>query len=221
MSSSQERKHIWSFIAAPQAARRAVHILPLLLMLTLAAKCPGAKSSPAGAAGSGGAVATRADSAEQVIYGAKMMLADRGVARGSLVAKVTRVRDGGARLELAGVEFTFLDSLGVPAGVLKSLDGTYAVRTSRREARGKASIVRNDGRRLEAERIVYDHARSTITTDSAYVFSESNGARPVTGTRFESDARLRRLARPPARPAGRPASAPSSRPAARPQAAAR
>lgn len=208
--------------AASRYARRAVHMVPFLVLLTIAAKCPGTKAAaPAGAGTRTGANTTRADSAEQVIYGAKMVLADRGVARGSLLAKVTRVREGGARLDLTGVEFSFLDSLGVAVGVLKALEGTYTVKTSRLEARGKASIVRNDGRRLEAERIVYDHARSTITTDSAYVFSEANGARPVTGTRFESDARLRRLARPPARPAIRPASAPSSRPAARAPAAGR
>lgn len=212
MSSSQERRHVRLRREAPRGARRIVHIVPLLVLLTVAAKCPGSKPAAPAAAGARGATNTqRADSAEQVIYGGRMVLADRGMARGSLVAKVTRVRERGARLDLTGVEFTFFDSLGVAAGALKALEGTYSVKTSQLEARGKASVVRNDGRRLEAERIVYDHARSTITTDSAYVFSEANGARPVTGTRFESDARLRRLPRPPARPAARNAARPATR----------
>ena len=49
-------------------------------------------------------------------------------------------------------------------------------------------IVREDGKRLTSQSLVYDQVRNQVFTDSAFVLNEP--ARQFTGLGFESDPRL-------------------------------
>lgn len=164
-----------------------------MLLLLTAAKCPGGRT----ASDAKGPAAARGDSAQQVVYGARVLLADQNVSKGLLTAATARIFAGGTRLELQGVSFTFHDSAGLKTGTLSGQAGTYLVKAGQLDVRGKASIVREDGRRLESEHIRYDLARSTISAGGAFVYSDGAGAPRVTGATFESDARLRRAPRRP------------------------
>ncbi len=167
-------------------------ITPVIgMFVLLAAACPGAGAAKTAKP----PVGARGDSAQQVIYGARIIVSQQNVAKGLLTAATARVYSGGTRLELQGVSFTFYDTAGVKAGTLTGQSGSYSVTASRLDVSGKAAVVREDGRRLESEHIVYDHARSTISADGAFVYSDAPGAPRVTGTGFESDARLRRAPR--------------------------
>lgn len=172
--------------------RALTHVAGILLLLT-AAKCPGGRAAPDAKSMTG----ARGDSAQQVVYGARMLLAHQNVSKGLLTAANARLYAGGTRLELQGVTFTFHDSAGLKTGTLSGQSGTYAVKTGQLDVRGKASVVREDGRRLESEQIRYDLARSTLSADGAFVYSDGAGAPRVTGSTFESDARLRRAPRRP------------------------
>ncbi len=172
---------------------RALPLVVGMVAMLAAAQCPGARTG----SDAKRPAAARGDSAEQVVYGARMLLTQQNVSKGLLTATTAKVFAEGTRLELQGVVFTFYDTAGVKSGVLSGETGTYSTKTGQLNVRGKASVVRQDGRRLESEHILYDHARSTISADGAFVYSDGPGTPRVSGTTFESDARLRRASRRP------------------------
>lgn len=129
------------------------------------------------------------DSSEQVIFGLRVRLTDRSVAKGDLLSDTAYTYDSGNRLELRRVHVTFFDALGEEDGTLTAREGTYSKRLSRLEARGDVVIVRADGRRLESQQLVYDELRDQIFSDSAFVLNEPN-KRQITGIGFESDPQL-------------------------------
>jgi LPS export ABC transporter protein LptC len=160
--------------------------LPLVLVAALAARCPG-KPAPRRAK----APVTKPvipDSADQLIFGLRTIMQDRGVNRGVLLADSALVYEEGTRLELRRVHVTFHTGSGVKDGVLTSRQGTYNARLSRLEARGDVVIVREDGKRLTSPQLVYDQARNQVFSDSAFVLTEPR--RQLSGTGFESDPRL-------------------------------
>lgn len=159
--------------------------LPLLLAVAMGARCPGPAKSRR---------PTRAvkpvipDSADQLIFGLRTIMQDRGVNRGVLLADSALVYEEGTRLELLRVHVTFYTGSGVKDGVLTSRQGTYNARLSRLEARGDVVIVREDGKRLTSPQLVYDQARNQVFSDSAFVLTEPR--RQISGIGFESDPRL-------------------------------
>ncbi|MBU6366413.1 MAG: LPS export ABC transporter periplasmic protein LptC [Gemmatimonadetes bacterium] len=159
--------------------------LPLLLLVAVGARCPGgAKARKAPRA----AVPVIPDSADQLIFGLRTIMQDRGVNRGVLLADSALVYEEGTRLELLRVHVTFHTGSGVKDGVLTSRQGTYNARLSRLEARGDVVIVREDGKRLTSPQLVYDQARNQVFSDSAFVLTEPR--RQISGIGFESDPRL-------------------------------
>lgn len=128
------------------------------------------------------------DSAEQIIFGGRIFLTDQGVNKGVLLADTVLNYDQGTRMELRRVNVTFYTSLGMKDGVLSSKAGTYNSRLARLDARGDVVVVRNDGKRLTSQSLVYDQVRNQIFTDSAFVLNEPS--RQFTGIGFESDPRL-------------------------------
>ena len=183
---------------------RAIALTAGMFAMLTAAKCP--FRDDGSSANANRPIAARGDSAEQVVYGARVLLAQQNVSKGLLTATTARLYAGGSRLEMDGVVFTFYDTAGVKSGLLSGQSGTYLVKSGQLDVRGKASVVREDGRKLESEHIVFDHARSTISANGAFVYSDRPGAPRITGNLFESDARLRRAAR------SSPATSPKSTP---------
>jgi len=128
------------------------------------------------------------DSADQILFGFRALVTDKGVANGELLADTALVFDDGTRLELRRVNLTFFNKLGAHDGVMTARAGTYNIRLSRIEVRGDAIVTRDDGKRLASPMLVYDQVRNQFFTDSTFTFSEPK--RTLTGIGFESDPRL-------------------------------
>ncbi|MBX9856908.1 MAG: LPS export ABC transporter periplasmic protein LptC [Gemmatimonadaceae bacterium] len=161
-------------------------VASLVTVVTLgAAACPAknAKKAPPRAA-----KALLPDSAEQLGFGVSTILTDKGVNKGELLADTTFTYDDGTRLELRRVNLTFFTSLGMKDGVMTSREATYNARLSRIEARGDVVVVREDGKRLTTQQLVYDQVRNQFFTDSAFVLTEPK--REISGIGFESDPAL-------------------------------
>lgn len=161
-------------------------IAPLLIAFAVvAAKCPGRKPAGAPAVAKSSAIP---DSADQVAFGFRTILTNQGVANGLLLSDTAIVYEDGTRLELRRVNMTFYTSQGLKDGLMTSRTGSYSTRLSRLEATGDVIVVRNDGRRLASQQLVYDQARNQIFTDSAFVLTETS--RVFTGIGFESDPQM-------------------------------
>jgi LPS export ABC transporter protein LptC len=128
------------------------------------------------------------DSAEQVAFGMRTVLTNKGVATGVLLSDTALFYDQGGRIELRRVNTTFFSSTGARDGTLTSRTGNYNARLARLEARGDVVLIRLDGRRLETQQLVYDQARNEVFSDSAFVFTDKG--RQMTGVGFVSDPRL-------------------------------
>jgi LPS export ABC transporter protein LptC len=143
-------------------------------------------------------VVTTADSADQIIYGMRTILTDRGVQRAELLADTGYVFDENTRTELRVVTTTFFSKSGARDGVLTSKRGTFNTRANVMEARGNVVIVGVDGKRLTTPHVRFEQFRNLIIGDSAFVFVD--GERRVEGIGFESDpqmlsVKVRRLSR--------------------------
>lgn len=132
------------------------------------------------------------DSAEQVAFGIRVRLTDRSVAKGDLLADKSYSYDNMNRLELERLSVTFFNALGEEDGQLTAKEGTYNKRLNRLEARGDVVVIREDGRRLETQQLVYDELRNQIFSDSAFVLNEPP-KRQISGVGFESDPQLTKL----------------------------
>jgi hypothetical protein len=109
---------------------------------------------------------TGADSADQLLFGARSMLTYRGVSRGVLTADSAYVLDEGNRFDLRRVQVTFVDTAGVERGGITARAGMYHVPSARLELRGEVVMVSRNGRRTESETLVYDVARDRVVSDS-------------------------------------------------------
>lgn len=183
--------HIGPFAARVRGASwqrltgRAMMVMAGVVMLAGAA-CP--RKGKAKAKAPVAAKSLLPDSADQIAFGARVVLTDKGVSKGELLADTSFTYDDGTRLELRRINLTFYNSLGQKDGVMTSRAGTYNMRLSRIEARGDVVVVREDGKRLTSQQLVFDQVRNQFFTDSAFVLNEPN--KVFTGMGFESDPRL-------------------------------
>jgi hypothetical protein len=79
-----------------------------------------------------------ADSADQVMFGVKTVLTDRGLLRGELMADTAFFFDNNTRSELRGVQVTFYGSNGAKNAVLTSREGTYRTALNEMEDKQEA-----------------------------------------------------------------------------------
>ena len=135
-----------------------------------------------------GKVATTADSADQVMWGLKTILTDRGVARAELAADTAYWFDENTRAELRGVNTTFFGKDGTRDGVLTSRRGTFNSRANVMEARQNVVIIGADGRKLTSPMVRFEQFRNLIVSDSPFVMLE--GERRLEGVGFESDPQM-------------------------------
>jgi LPS export ABC transporter protein LptC len=125
-----------------------------------------------------------ADSSDQIIFGARALLTDRGLLRAELFGDTAYFFDDNTRIELRTVRTIFFTTEGAKNATLTSREGTY--RTSgTMEARGNVVVVSEDGRRLTTPQLRYDQARNEISSDSQFVLTEPG--RTVAGVGFVSD----------------------------------
>lgn len=135
--------------------------------------------------------ATLADSADQVMYGAKFNLTDQGVLHAQLLADTAYFFDDNTRVELLHVNSTFFTSVGVKNAVLTSHRGTYHTVSGLMEAFGDVAVNSEDGRRLQTPQLKYDQGRNEISSDSAFVLTEPS--RRLEGIGFRSDPNLQNI----------------------------
>jgi LPS export ABC transporter protein LptC len=135
-----------------------------------------------------GRVVTTADSADQIIYGMRTILTDRGVQRAELLADTGFVFDENTRTELRVVTTTFFSKSGARDGVLTAKRGTFNTRANVMEARQNVVIVGVDGKRLTSPHVRFEQYRNMIVSDSAFVLVD--GERRLEGVGFESDPQM-------------------------------
>jgi LPS export ABC transporter protein LptC len=132
-----------------------------------------------------------ADSADQIMYNARLVLTDQGVARANLEADTAYFFDDNTRVELEPVHTTFFTSTGLKNAVLTSDRGTYNSRTSAMIARKNVVVVSEDGRRLTTSELLYSQQLNQISSDSAFVLTEPN--RRLAGVGFRSDPDMKNI----------------------------
>lgn len=125
------------------------------------------------------------DSADQVMFGMRSLLTDRGLLRAELFADTAYFFDDNTRIELSNVHVTFFTTTGQKNADLDSEEGSYSTRSGMMEARENVVVVSVDGRRLTTEQLRYDQTKNQISSDSAFVLTEPG--RVLRGIGFVSD----------------------------------
>lgn len=172
--------------AAQTPTLRALRQLGALVtgaVLLMAAACPKKPAAMKRAQAS-----TMPDSADQMGFGMRHVLTNKGVSNGELLSDTSYLYEDGTRIEMRRVNLTFYTSQGVKDGVLTSKTGTYNSRLQRLEARGDVVVVREDGKRFTSQQLVFDQVRNQFFSDSAFVLNEPK--REHSGIGFESDPKL-------------------------------
>jgi LPS export ABC transporter protein LptC len=126
-----------------------------------------------------------ADSADQVMYGARFNLTDGGVMRAQLDADTAYFFEDNTRVELDNVETTFFTQGGVRDAVLTSRHGRYNTRAGDMVAYGDVVVINEAGRRLTTQELQYSQARNEFYSDSAFTMTEPG--RELSGIGFRSD----------------------------------
>ena len=125
-----------------------------------------------------------ADSSDQIIFGARAILIDRGLMRAELFGDTAFFFDDNTRIEMRTVRTIFFTAQGAKNATLTSREGTYRTQGSM-EARGNVVVVSEDGRRLTTPQLRYDQVKNEISSDSQFVLTEPG--RTVAGVGFVSD----------------------------------
>ena len=132
-----------------------------------------------------------ADSADQVMYGARFVLTDQGLQRAHLNADTAYFFDDNTRMEFENVLTTFFTTTGAKDAVLTSRHGTYNSRTNNMIARKNVVVLSEDGRRLTTPELIYNQQKNQISSDSAFVMTEPN--RRLEGIGFRSDPNMKNI----------------------------
>jgi len=131
------------------------------------------------------------DSADQVMFGARFNLTDKGLSRAELLSDTAYFFDDNTRVELRKVETTFYTASGARDAYLTSKRGTYNSRLGSMIARGDVVVTTEEGRRLTTPYLKYDQQINEISSDSAFVLTEPG--RRLAGTGFRSDPNMQNV----------------------------
>lgn len=129
--------------------------------------------------------AVAADSADQVIFGSRTLITDRGMLRAEIQSDTAFFFDDNTRVEMLRVRGIFFSSSGAKDAVLTSRTGLYNTRNGMLEARGDVVMISVDGRKLTTPLLRYDQRVNQVSSDSAFVLTEPG--REVSGIGFLSD----------------------------------
>jgi LPS export ABC transporter protein LptC len=129
-----------------------------------------------------------ADTADQTLFGIRLVLSDHGVQRALMEADTAFTYEDNTRTELRTVRSTFYTETGVKNGRLTSRQGTYNTRSGIMEGRGNVVVISEDGRKLETPQLRYDPGRNEISSDSSFVMTTPTDV--VTGIGFTADPNL-------------------------------
>src|SRR5215212_9352859 len=160
-------------------------LLAIFLAIAVATACTEKKAPPVARK------SALADSADQVMYGARMNLTDAGLARAELLSDTAYFFDDNTRIELRKVETTFYTTSGARDAYLTSRRGTYNNRTNLMIARGDVIVITEEGRRMVTPELQYNQQSNEISTDSAFVLTEPG--RRLEGIGFRSDPNMQNV----------------------------
>jgi len=156
-----------------------------VLCIVVAASCSSKKQPPVASH------SPLADSADQVMFGARFVLTDQGLQRAHMNADTAYFFDDNTRMEFENVLTTFFTTTGAKDAVLTSRHGTYNSRTNNMIARKNVVVVSEDGRRLTTPELIYNQQKNEISSDSAFVMTEPN--RRLEGIGFRSDPNMKNI----------------------------
>jgi LPS export ABC transporter protein LptC len=159
----------------------------LLLAIALLCACKEEKGPPIAANKQ-----TIADSADQVLFGQRMLITDRGLNRAEIHSDTAYFFDENTRTEMRIVDGKFFNSQGLLDAVLTSRTGLYNQRLNSLEARGDVVITTIDGRRLETPFVRYDQRVNLVSSDSIFTLTDPDG-RKLHGIGFTTDPDLNDL----------------------------
>ena len=132
-----------------------------------------------------------ADSADQVMYGMRFVLTDKGLNRALLQSDTAYFFEENTRIELEKVHTTFFTATGARNALLTSERGRYNSRTNNMVARTNVVVTTEDGRRLTTPELNYNQQINQISSDSAFVLTEPG--RHVEGVGFRSDPNMQNV----------------------------
>jgi LPS export ABC transporter protein LptC len=128
---------------------------------------------------------TMADSADQVMWGSRTLITDRGLQRAQIESDTAFFFDENTRVEMVIVRAIFFNSAGAKDAVMTSRAGTYNNRLGVLEARGDVEMHSVDGRILNTPFLRFDQRTNQIFSDSAFTLKEPG--RDLVGVGFRSD----------------------------------
>lgn len=129
-----------------------------------------------------------ADSADQVMSGARFDITDGGLRRAHVEGDTAYFFNNNTRLVLRPMRGTFYSSNGAKDGIIQAREGVYDTRLGVLEARRDVLINSLDGKRLETPYCKFDQRLNQISSDTTFFLSEPG--REVRGIGFTSDADL-------------------------------
>jgi len=153
-----------------------------VLMLAVAA-CTKVEGPPVGARSN-----SLADSADQILYGSKFAITDRGLRRADVQGDTAYFFHDNTRIVLRPLRGIFFSSNGAKDGIITAREGIYDTRLASLEAHGDVVINSLDGKRLETPFCRFDQRLNLISSDSTFYLSEPG--RDLRGRGFRSDADL-------------------------------
>ncbi len=164
--------------------RRSARILLLALAAGVGA-CSQVGSAPGGATATG----TLLDSAEQVAFGFRTTITDKGVMRAEVFADTALFLDQNTRASLRKVNADFYGATGAKEATMVGRIANFDTRNQQLEAFGDVVITSVDGRVLKTSQIRFNQNLNQVTSDSAFVLTEP-GRKELRGVGFRADPNL-------------------------------
>jgi LPS export ABC transporter protein LptC len=158
-------------------------LVALLIVAVAVGACQKTEGPPVGV--KPGALA---DSADQVMYGARFAITDRGLRRADINGDTAYFFNDNTRLVLRPLRGQFYSSSGALDGIITARQGVYDTRQANLIATGDVVVTTIDSKRLTTPYLKYDQRINQISSDSAFTMSEPG--RDMRGVGFTSDADL-------------------------------
>jgi LPS export ABC transporter protein LptC len=115
-----------------------------------------------------------ADSADQVMFGAKFVLTTKGIQRGEMIADTMYALEEGTKFDARTAHVTFTTETGLPQGTMDAKRGVYSTRTQILEGWGDVVVKLVDGRMLKSPHVIYNQVTHIITGDTTYTLYRGN-----------------------------------------------
>jgi LPS export ABC transporter protein LptC len=123
--------------------------------------------------------------ADQILEGFSHYVTFGGVRRSRVEADTAFFYEGTQITELRHLKVIFYDLRGVEGSTLTARKGTYRWQDGSMEADENVVVVNPDGRTLRTQKLKYDNATNTISTDVPFTFDRAD--EHLEGNSFKSD----------------------------------